>query len=104
MLLMNIAVRFRFWILLLVGASAALCQASAAALEPPADPGPVYGAHLEGFDYSWPVAIYRFQSQGQMLEMAYLDVMPPLEMDVLPSCCTARTSAPPPGKAPLRRS
>jgi pimeloyl-ACP methyl ester carboxylesterase len=44
--------------------------------QPPADPGPVYGARLEGFDYPRPVAIYGFQSQGQMLEMAYLDVMP----------------------------
>ena len=42
----------------------------------PADPGPVYGARLEGFDYPWPVALYRFQSQGQALEMAYMDVKP----------------------------
>ena len=31
------------------------------------DPGPIYGARLEGFDYPWPVALYRFQSQGQAL-------------------------------------
>jgi pimeloyl-ACP methyl ester carboxylesterase len=40
----------------------------------PADPGPAYGAQLEGFAYPWPVAQYRFRSQGQMLEMAYMDV------------------------------
>ena len=40
------------------------------------DPGPIYGARLEGFDYPWPVALYRFQSQGQALEMAYMDVKP----------------------------
>jgi pimeloyl-ACP methyl ester carboxylesterase len=40
------------------------------------DPGPIYGARLEGFDYPWPVALYRFQSQGQALEMAYVDVKP----------------------------
>jgi pimeloyl-ACP methyl ester carboxylesterase len=42
----------------------------------PVDPGPAYGAQLEGFNYPWPVAHYRFRSQGQMLEMAYLDVQP----------------------------
>ncbi len=40
------------------------------------DPGPIYGARLEGFDYPWPVALYRFQSQGKALEMAYMDVKP----------------------------
>jgi len=43
---------------------------------PPPDPGPAYGAQLEGFAYPWPVAEYRFRSQGQMLEMAYMDVKP----------------------------
>jgi pimeloyl-ACP methyl ester carboxylesterase len=43
---------------------------------PPADPGPAYGAELEGFAYPWPVAEYRFRSQGQMLEMAYMDITP----------------------------
>src|SRR4051812_16309411 len=42
----------------------------------PADPGPAYGMQLEGFDYPWPVALYHFQSQGQPLEMAYMDVKP----------------------------
>ena len=39
-----------------------------------ADPGPAYGAELEGFDYPWPVQRFGFTSQGQMLQMAYLDV------------------------------
>jgi len=38
---------------------------------------PDFGVRLEGFDYPYPVAFYRFESQGQSLEMAYLDVMPP---------------------------
>jgi pimeloyl-ACP methyl ester carboxylesterase len=42
----------------------------------PADPGPAYGAELEGFAYPWPVAQYRFRSQNLMLEMAYMDVTP----------------------------
>ncbi|GAB3333486.1 alpha/beta hydrolase [Marilutibacter aestuarii] len=37
---------------------------------------PVHGARLEGFDYPHPVSTYRFQSQGQALEMAYMDVPP----------------------------
>jgi hypothetical protein len=40
------------------------------------DPDPIYGARLEGFDYPWPVALFRFQSQGHALEMAYMDVKP----------------------------
>jgi len=40
------------------------------------DSGPAYGAQLEGFAYPWPVALYRFSSQGQALEMAYMDVKP----------------------------
>lgn len=35
-----------------------------------------YGAELEGFDYPYPVQRYRFSSQGQALQMAYMDVQP----------------------------
>jgi len=42
----------------------------------PDDSGPAYGARLEGFEYPWPVELYRFNSQGQTLEMAYMDVKP----------------------------
>src|SRR5437763_12102957 len=41
-----------------------------------ADSGPAYGPQLEGFAYPWPVSLYKFQSQGQALEMAYIDVKP----------------------------
>jgi pimeloyl-ACP methyl ester carboxylesterase len=51
-------------------------QAAAAGPASPVDPGPAYGAQLEGFTYPWPVALYRFRSQGQALEMAYMDVKP----------------------------
>jgi pimeloyl-ACP methyl ester carboxylesterase len=43
---------------------------------PAAAEQPVYGPRLEGFDYPHPVKLYRFQSQQQSLEMAYLDVAP----------------------------
>jgi pimeloyl-ACP methyl ester carboxylesterase len=41
-----------------------------------AQEGPAYGMQLEGFDYPWPIALYHFESQGQTLEMAYMDVKP----------------------------
>jgi pimeloyl-ACP methyl ester carboxylesterase len=37
---------------------------------------PDYGPELQGFDYAWPVSHYRFTSQGEALDMAYLDVKP----------------------------
>jgi pimeloyl-ACP methyl ester carboxylesterase len=51
---------------------AALAQAPAQA----ADDGPAYGPQLEGFAYPWPVSQYRFPSQGEALDMAYMDVAP----------------------------
>ena len=43
-----------------------------------ADPGAeqAFGPELQGFDYPWPVRHYHFSSQGQALDMAYMDVMP----------------------------
>ena len=35
-----------------------------------------YGSELEGFAYPWPVERFQFQSQGQTLQMAYMDVKP----------------------------
>lgn len=35
-----------------------------------------YGGRLEGFDYPHPVSIFTLESQGQTLEMAYMDVAP----------------------------
>ncbi|PPQ25891.1 alpha/beta fold hydrolase [Rhodopila globiformis] len=37
---------------------------------------PAYGPDLQGFDYPWPVSHYRFTSQGEALDMAYMDVAP----------------------------
>jgi pimeloyl-ACP methyl ester carboxylesterase len=37
---------------------------------------PAYGPELQGFRYPWPVSHYRFASQGDALDMAYLDVKP----------------------------
>jgi pimeloyl-ACP methyl ester carboxylesterase len=47
-------------------------RAEGARVEPTRD----LGMRLERFDYPWPVAQYRFRSQDQMLEMAYMDVKP----------------------------
>jgi pimeloyl-ACP methyl ester carboxylesterase len=37
---------------------------------------PSYGPQLQGFAYPWPVSHYRFASQGEALDMAYMDVKP----------------------------
>lgn len=39
-----------------------------------AAPAPTYGKQLEGFDYPHPLKHYDFQSQGQALQMGYMDV------------------------------
>jgi len=39
-----------------------------------ADEGPRYGPLLQGFEYPWPVSRFSFTSQGETLEMAYMDV------------------------------
>lgn len=41
-----------------------------------ADEGPAYGPRLEGFDYPFSVSRFRFTSQGEAMEMAYMDVRP----------------------------
>lgn len=41
-----------------------------------ADDGPAYGPELEGFDYPYPVQRYKFTSQGQPVEMAFMDIRP----------------------------
>jgi len=40
------------------------------------DDEPAYGPQLEGFEYPWPVSHFTFSSQGQALDMAYMDVRP----------------------------
>jgi pimeloyl-ACP methyl ester carboxylesterase len=42
----------------------------------PLNDDPRYGPELQGFDYPWPVQHFRFTSQGDALDMAYMDVMP----------------------------
>jgi pimeloyl-ACP methyl ester carboxylesterase len=40
------------------------------------DEGPAYGPELQGFEYPWPLQHLRFTSQGEALDMAYMDVKP----------------------------
>ena len=56
---------------LLLASSLAL---AAPALAQPASP--TYDGRLQGFDYGFPVREHTLQSQGQSLEMAYLDIAP----------------------------
>jgi pimeloyl-ACP methyl ester carboxylesterase len=41
-----------------------------------ADDEPAYGPQLQGFDYPWPVSHFTFTSQGEAMDMAYMDVKP----------------------------
>ena len=59
--------------LLCFGASATLFAPAAGVA---ADAGPAYGPQLQGFDYPWPVSHFAFASQGENLDMAYMDVRP----------------------------
>ena len=38
--------------------------------------GAAYGPELQGFAYPWPIEHFRFASQGDTLDMAYMDVKP----------------------------
>jgi len=75
---MRVTVRFLLPALALVACFPALpgVQGSANPEAAATDRGPAYGMQLEGFAYPWPVMRYRFRSQGQDLEMAYMDVKP----------------------------
>jgi pimeloyl-ACP methyl ester carboxylesterase len=56
-----------------------LCLSVVAAVGGPslaADDEPAYGPQLQGFDYPWPVSHFSFASQGEALDMAYMDVQP----------------------------
>jgi pimeloyl-ACP methyl ester carboxylesterase len=61
--------------LLRLAVTAAIGLAVPTAIAVAAD-APTYGPELEGFEYPFPVQRYRFSSQGQDLQMAYLDVKP----------------------------
>ena len=56
--------------------AACLLWFPAGATQPPPPQAAVYGPELEGFDYPYPVQHFNFQSQGEGLQMAYLDVAP----------------------------
>ncbi|AZD08312.1 Hydrolase, alpha/beta fold family [Pseudomonas chlororaphis] len=45
-----------------------------AALPALAAAGPAYGPELQGFDYPYPLRHFAFESQGQALQMGYMDV------------------------------
>ncbi|HEY4042462.1 MAG TPA: alpha/beta hydrolase [Rhodopila sp.] len=53
-----------------------LAVALVAAVIGPARADPIYGAELQGFAYPWPVAHFLFTSQGEALDMAYMDIRP----------------------------
>ena len=53
-----------------------LAAALMLAIALPASAQPTYGPSQDGFDYPHPVRTFAFASQGQPLEMAYLDVAP----------------------------
>ena len=55
---------------------AALAMSGVSAQVATAESGPAYGPRLEGFDYPAPVHLFKFESQGNALEMAYLDIKP----------------------------
>ena len=57
-------------------ATRSIAQPVAAREAPAGGASPAYGMQLEGFAYPWPVAQHHFRSQGQPLEMAYMDVKP----------------------------
>jgi len=59
-----------------VVSAAAACFALSLSVAAVAADGPAYGPELEGFAYPAPVHRFEFTSQGQSLQMAYLDVQP----------------------------
>ena len=68
----------------------------------PLDDGPGYGPELQGFDYPWPVQHFRFTSQSDSLDMAYMDVMPAKPNGRTAVLLHGKNLARPPGKAPSR--
>jgi pimeloyl-ACP methyl ester carboxylesterase len=56
-------------------AAALAAIASVCAVRPALAAGP-YGVELQGFDYPYPLHHYAFVSQGESLQMAYMDVAP----------------------------
>jgi len=40
---------------------------------------PSYGPQLQGFEYPWSAKNFAFESQGERIQMGYMDIKPPLE-------------------------
>ncbi len=57
-----------------LSAALLLCAFGASAAPPVA--GAAYGPELQGFAYTYPVKEFAFASQGEPLQMAYMDVAP----------------------------
>ena len=84
-----------------VGLALALWFAGGPAVAEP----PTFGAELEGFDYPWPVKDYAFSSQGEAMTMRSMDVAPTTAPNGATAVlCTARISAPRPGRRRSGRS
>jgi len=64
-------IRLAFTFGLLIYFAAGVLSAEAESISQPA-----YGRELQGFEYPYQVSHYHFSSQGQALEMAYMDVRP----------------------------
>jgi pimeloyl-ACP methyl ester carboxylesterase len=59
-----------------LGATLIAALAVALSVTPGRAETPPYGPELQGFDYPWPVRTYAFSSQGESLNMRYMDVAP----------------------------
>ncbi len=60
----------------LLAAALSLAASASQAADPATGDSAAYGPELEGFDYPHPVQRFRFTSQAQQLQMAYMDVPP----------------------------
>lgn len=52
------------------------CTLPLLAVAAPSAPGPVYGEELQGFEYPYPLHWFEFNSQGQPVQMGYMDIAP----------------------------
>ena len=52
------------------------CTLPLLAVAAPSAPGPVYGEELQGFEYPYPLHRFEFNSQGQPVQMGYMDIPP----------------------------
>ncbi|MFC4520569.1 alpha/beta fold hydrolase [Cupriavidus pinatubonensis] len=59
-----------------IGAVVTLLATAALAASPADDDEPAFGPELQGFDYPYPVQSRAFTSQGEAMQMAYMDVRP----------------------------